>query len=94
MGDTAKTIGVIFLGLALGVFLIILLIAPLHTTTPGSETTTSDNVTTIVVPPTITLGSLDSSNGFLRGNFTLSNHNNFPIVEAEVVCIVMPEVGP
>src|SRR5262249_15917985 len=93
MGDTLKTIGVIFLGLVLGVFLIILLIPPHDRATPGRQAATSDSVTTIVVPPTITLGSLDGSNGFLRGNFTLSNHNNFAIAEAEVVCSVVSASG-
>jgi hypothetical protein len=72
---------------------LILLIPPPDTTTPARQTATSDSVTIVVVPPTITLGSLDGSNGFLRGNFTLSNHNNFAIADAEVVCSVMAASG-
>ena len=93
MGETFRTIGVVLLGLVLGAILIILLIQPPSTTTPSRQAATSNSVTTIVVPPTITLGSLDGTNGYLRGNVTLSNHNNFAIAEAEVVCSVMAASG-
>jgi hypothetical protein len=50
-------------------------------------------VTTIVIPPSVKLSSLDSSYGALRGNLSLSNPNNFAIADSEVVCDVIAAGG-
>ncbi|HEX3339850.1 MAG TPA: hypothetical protein VHT68_11850 [Pseudolabrys sp.] len=86
-----KTIGVVVLMLLLTAFLILLIPAPDKPTPPRSTATTS--VTTIVIPPSVKLSSLDSSYGAVRGNLSLSNPNNFAIAETEVVCDVIAASG-
>jgi hypothetical protein len=86
-----KTIGVVVLMLLLTVFLILLIPAP-DKPTPARPTATT-GVTTIVIPPSVKLSSLDSSFGALRGNLSLSNPNNFAIAETEVICDVIAASG-
>jgi hypothetical protein len=93
-----KTIGacllVFFLGAAL-VFLMVPAGAPVPTRSESTNAaaTTADTVVTIVVPPSVELGSLDSSSGVLRGNFLLKNPNNFPVINAEITCRVISASG-
>lgn len=86
-----KTIGVVVLMLLLIVFLILLIPSP-DKPTPARSTATS-GVTTIVIPPSVKLNSLDSLYGTLRGNISLNNPNNFAIAETEVVCDVIAASG-
>jgi hypothetical protein len=94
-----KTISVIFLILLLSVFLTLLVQfpdapSPARTTaTTGGVATTSSSITTVVVPPSVKLGSLDSSYGVLRGNLSLNNPNNFSVADTEVVCDVIAATG-
>src|SRR5215813_11790955 len=96
-----KTIGACLLVFFLGASLVFLMVpadAPLQTrseSTPATTTaaTTAPTVVTVVVPPSVELGSLDSSSGVLRGNFLLKNPNNFAVVNAEVTCRVISASG-
>jgi hypothetical protein len=44
-------------------------------------------------PPTIKLGTLDSSYGMLQGSFTLTNVNKFAVADAEVTCEITAPSG-
>ena len=73
-----KTTGVVVLMLLLIVFLILLIpYADKFTPARSTGTSVTSSVTTILIPPSVKLSSLDNLYGTLRGNILLSNPNNF-----------------
>ena len=92
-----KTIGACLLVFFLGASLVFLMVpadAPVPTRSESTNVTTAAaTVVTVVVPPSVELGSLDSSSGVLRGNFLLKNPNNFPVVNAEITCRIISASG-